>query len=65
MFGKNTFNNGTKDEYRTGFTMETQHFPDSPSENSFPNTVLKPAQIYHSKSTYFFFSKKRLTQNNR
>ncbi|MEO6904853.1 MAG: aldose epimerase family protein [Ginsengibacter sp.] len=54
MFGKNTFNNGTKDEPRTAFAMETQHFPDSPNQPSFPNTVLKPGEKYHSISTYVF-----------
>jgi aldose 1-epimerase len=58
MFGKNTFNNGSKDEYRTAFAMETQHFPDSPNEPSFPTTVLKPGEKYHSKSTYVFSVKK-------
>ncbi|MDP4283574.1 MAG: aldose epimerase family protein [Bacteroidota bacterium] len=58
MFGKNTFNDGSKDEPRTAFAMETQHFPDSPNEISFPNTVLKPGETYHSKSTYVFSVKK-------
>ncbi len=58
MFGKNTFNNGTKDDYRTAFAMETQHFPDSPNQPSFPSTVLKPGEKYHSKSTYVFSVKK-------
>ncbi len=58
MFGKNTFNNGSKDEYRSAFAMETQHFPDSPNEPSFPNTVLKPGEKYHTKSTYLFSVKK-------
>ena len=58
MFGKNTFNNGSKDEPRTAFAMETQHFPDSPNQPSFPNTVLKPGEKYHSKSTYVFSVKK-------
>lgn len=58
MFGKNTFNNGIKDEPRTAFAMETQHFPDSPNQPSFPNTVLKPGEKYHSKSTYVFSVKK-------
>ncbi|HXS56132.1 MAG TPA: hypothetical protein VN726_08395, partial [Hanamia sp.] len=58
MFGKNTFNNGSKDDPRTAFAMETQHFPDSPNQPSFPTTVLKPGEKYHSKSTYVFSVKK-------
>ncbi len=27
---------------RSAFTMETQHFPDSPNKPDFPSTVLKP-----------------------
>jgi aldose 1-epimerase len=33
---------------RTGFCLETQHFPDSPNHPNFPSTVLKPGQIYRS-----------------
>lgn len=58
MAGKNTFNNGTKDDFRTAFALETQHFPDSPNQPSFPATVLKAGQTYHSKSSYAFSVKK-------
>ena len=37
------------------FTMETQHFPDSPNQPSFPSTELKPGQTFHS-TTIFRFS---------
>ena len=30
--------------YRTGFAMETRHFPDSPNKPSFPSVILKPGQ---------------------
>jgi aldose 1-epimerase len=33
---------------RTGFCLETQHFPDSPNHPNFPSTVLKPGQVYRS-----------------
>jgi aldose 1-epimerase len=58
MAGKNMFNNGIKDDFRTAFAMETQHYPDSPNEPSFPTTVLKPGEKYHSKSVYVFSVKK-------
>ena len=32
--------------------METQHFPDSPNEPSFPTTLLKPGEKYHSITKY-------------
>lgn len=54
MLGKNTFSDGSKDDFRTAFAMETQHFPDSPNEPSYPSTVLKPGQVYKTYSIYDF-----------
>lgn len=54
MLSKNTFSDGSKDDYRTAFAMETQHFPDSPNEPSYPSTVLKPGQVYKTYSLYDF-----------
>jgi len=39
---------------RYGFCLETQHFPDSPNHASFPSTVLKPGQQYHTTTIYKF-----------
>ena len=33
---------------RTGFCLETQHFPDSPNEPLYPTTELRPGQTFHS-----------------
>ncbi|MCP5061746.1 MAG: galactose mutarotase [Ignavibacteriae bacterium] len=44
-------------EYRAGLCLETQHFPDSPNNPSFPSTVLTPGEIYSSKTFYKFSSK--------
>ena len=54
MQGKNTFKNGSKDEFRTAFAMETQHFPDSPNRPDFPSTVLNPGEKYYTTSVYKF-----------
>ncbi|MGN6800283.1 MAG: aldose epimerase family protein [Ginsengibacter sp.] len=54
MLSKNTFADGSKDDFRTAFAMETQHFPDSPNESSYPSTVLKPGQVYNTYSLYDF-----------
>ncbi len=54
MKGKNTFKNGSKDEYRTAFAMETQHYPDSPNQSDYPSTVLNPGETYHTVSVYEF-----------
>ena len=39
---------------RYGFCLETQHFPDSPNKPSFPSTILRPGQTYHSRTVYKF-----------
>jgi len=36
------------------FTLETQHFPDSPNHSQFPTTELKPGQVYHSTTIFRF-----------
>jgi len=40
--------------YRTGFCLEPQHFPDSPNEPDFPSTVLRPAETYATRIVYRF-----------
>lgn len=37
-----------------GLCLETQHFPDSPNQPDFPNTILKPGEIYHQTTVYKF-----------
>jgi aldose 1-epimerase len=37
-----------------GFALETQHFPDSPNQPTFPSTVLRPGQTFHSTTEYRF-----------
>jgi aldose 1-epimerase len=54
MQSKNTFKGGTKDDFRTAFCLETQHFPDSPNQPAFPSTLLTPNDIYKSQSKYVF-----------
>ena len=39
---------------RTGFCLETQHFPDSPHHGHFPSTVLEPGDTYRSATVYRF-----------
>ena len=36
----------------TAMCLETQHFPDSPNEPSFPTTLLQPGEKYHSVTKY-------------
>ncbi len=37
-----------------GFTMETQHYPDSPNRPTFPTTTLNPGQTYDSTTVFAF-----------
>jgi aldose 1-epimerase len=57
MAGKNTLKNGTKDELRNAFCLETQHFPNSPNQSNFPTTQLNPGMEYHTISIYKFSNK--------
>ena len=45
---------GTAYEHRTGFCLETQHYPDSPNTQGFPSTILTPGTTYQSKTVYKF-----------
>lgn len=40
--------------YRTGFCLESGHFPDSPNHPDFPTTVLNPGETFKSQTTYRF-----------
>jgi aldose 1-epimerase len=46
--------NGLVYKQRTGFCLETQHFPDSPNKEQFPSVVLNPGETYTSLTTYNF-----------
>lgn len=46
--------NGNSYPPRAGFCLETQHFPDSPNQVTFPNTVLHPHDTYRSTTVYAF-----------
>jgi aldose 1-epimerase len=39
---------------RSGLCLETQHFPDSPNQPSFPSTILRPGKEYRSKTVLVF-----------
>jgi aldose 1-epimerase len=40
--------------FRTGFCMETQHYPDSPNKPAFPSTRLNSGTTYHTTTEYRF-----------
>lgn len=54
MNGKPLEAGGTVYSYRTGFCLETQHFPDSPNQPSFPSTILRPGEKYLQKTVLSF-----------
>lgn len=43
---------------RSGFCLETQHYPDSPNKPSFPTTVLRPGGRYTQTTIYHFSVRK-------
>ena len=55
--GTITGKDGMVYKHRTGFCLETQHFPDSPNKPNFPSTVLKPGEKYSSETIYKFETK--------
>ena len=44
-------------QFRTGFCLETQHYPDSPNQPDFPSVVLTPQEIYQTTTTFKFSTK--------
>jgi aldose 1-epimerase len=40
-----------------GLCLETQHYPDSPNQPTFPNTILKPGETYRQTTVYKFSTK--------
>ncbi len=52
--GSLTGKNGIVYNQRTGFCLETQHFPDSPNQSAFPSVVLSPGETYSSQTSYQF-----------
>ncbi len=41
-------------EKHAALCLETQHFPDSPNQPSFPNTILKPGETFNQETVYKF-----------
>ena len=39
---------------RSGFCLETQHYPDSPNRPDFPTTVVRPGETYRSQTVFAF-----------
>ncbi|MBI1389622.1 MAG: galactose-1-epimerase [bacterium] len=52
--GSNVGKGGVAYQYRYGFCLETQHFPDSPNKSQFPSTILHKNEDYHQVTMYRF-----------
>jgi aldose 1-epimerase len=52
--GTVTGKNGEAYAHRSGFCLETQHFPDSPNHKNFPSTVLTAGLTYGSSTVLRF-----------
>jgi aldose 1-epimerase len=52
--GKLTGKGGWVYQFRNGFCMEAQHYPDSPNQPNFPTVVLKPGEVYRNTIIFKF-----------
>ena len=46
--------NGGTYAKRSGFCLETQHYPDSPNQSDFPSVTLNPEDTYSTRTTFKF-----------
>ncbi|WP_148862876.1 aldose epimerase family protein [Marinobacter fonticola] len=52
--GTLTGKSGSAYKHRSGFALETQHYPDSPNQEGFPSTILEPGETYETRTVYTF-----------
>jgi len=52
--GSITGKNGLIYRKHAGLCLEAQHFPDSPNQPAFPNTILQPGTTYKQQTVYKF-----------
>ncbi len=52
--GSITGKSGKAYGFRSGFCLETQHYPDSPNKPGFPSVVLNPGETYRTTTIYKF-----------
>ncbi len=61
--GKTSGKSGKTYDFRASFALETQHFPDSPNQPSFPSCILKPGEVYKQTCIYRFGVMKEAYKN--
>ncbi|RZJ98765.1 MAG: galactose-1-epimerase, partial [Flavobacterium sp.] len=54
LFSGNFTEDVLPNSYRTSFCLETQHYPDSPNQSHFPNTILELGKEFVSTTIYKF-----------
>ncbi len=54
MSGNFKGKNGQRYPARAALCLETQHYPDSPNKPEYPTTVLRPGEVFQSKTIYKF-----------
>ena len=54
LSGKFEGKHGQRYPERSALCFETQHFPDSPNKPEYPTTVLRPGEVFQSKTIYKF-----------
>lgn len=52
--GSNIGHDGVAFTHRSGFCLESGHYPDSPNHPEFPTTILNPGEVYKSRTIYRF-----------
>ncbi|HEX2976369.1 MAG TPA: galactose-1-epimerase, partial [Bacteroidales bacterium] len=52
--GKQKGHGGIALNYRTGFCLESGHYPDSPNHPEFPSTVINPGETVTTRTIYRF-----------
>ncbi|MDR2810470.1 MAG: galactose mutarotase [Tannerellaceae bacterium] len=54
MTGNFAGKNGRRYPKRAALCLETQHFPDSPNKPEYPSVVLRPGEVFDSKTIFRF-----------
>jgi aldose 1-epimerase len=54
LLGNLTGSGGVVYNKHWGFCLETQHYPDSPNQPTFPSTILEPGEKYSHTTVYRF-----------
>ncbi|MDX9727977.1 MAG: aldose epimerase family protein [Bacteroidales bacterium] len=58
MYKRQAETGGKQFRFRSGFCLESQHYPDGPNQPGFPSTVINPGEKFRSRTIYRFSIKK-------